>query len=78
MKKKPTQNEIDIYYDNLPCKVFDLLVLNDDKYYLDKDLNLIWDVELNVVGIIHNKKNYFFDDYQINNIITECKNNILI
>lgn len=78
MKKKPTQNEIDIYYDNLPCKVFDLLVLNEKKYYLDKDLNLIWDVELNVVGIIHNKKNYFFDDYQINNIITECKNNILI
>ena len=78
MKKKPSQNEIDNYYGNLPCKIFDLYILDDKKYYLDKDLNIIWNSELDVVGII-NKKNYlFFEDKIINSIITECKNNFLI
>ena len=78
MKKKPSQNEIDVYYDNLPCKIFDLQIINNNKYYLDKDLNIIWDSSLQVAGVYKNKKIYFFDDKIINDIILECNKIILL
>ena len=78
MKKKPSQNEIDIYYDNLPCKIFDLHIINNKKYYIDKDLNIIWDSSLDVVGVFKNKKTYFFDDKIINDIVSQSNQNFLI
>lgn len=78
MKKKPSQTEIDTFYDKLACKVFDIYEFENKKYYLDRDLNLIWDTELEAVGIINKNKYVFFQKQnEIDNIVTECKNTIL-
>ena len=76
MKKKPSQIDIDALNDKLVCKIFDLYEINDQKFYIDKDLKLLWDSNKEVVGIINNKQFYFFDNEneKFNLIVNECKN----
>ena len=67
MKKKVGTEEITKLKSCLYYKIFDLLKHNGESYYLDKEFNLIWDKNKEVVGIINENKYLFFDD--INKII---------
>jgi hypothetical protein len=51
------------------AKIFNIIIRNDNLYFLDYSVNLIWDTNTDVVGIINNKKNMFFST--IDNIINE-------
>ena len=73
MKKIINTQEIKNFKTRLYYKIFDMLKLNNDTFYLDKEFNLIWNNEKEVVGIINNKNYYFFDDINliINSMLTE-------
>lgn len=62
MKKKAGTEEIQKLKSCLYYKIFDLLKHNNQKYYLDKEFNLIWDKDKEVVGIINENKYMFFED----------------
>ena len=59
-------------------KIFNIIKLNDNPYFIDQELKLIWDTNTDVVGIINNNKYVFFDyiDKIIENIKQE--NNIIM
>jgi hypothetical protein len=65
MKKKVETEEIQKLKSCLYYKIFDLLKHNGTRYYLDKEFNLIWDENKDVVGIIDQNKYLFFDDITI-------------
>jgi hypothetical protein len=77
MKKKIEQplNTIKIHVAN---KIYNIINLNDNLYFIDQELKLIWDTNTDVVGIINNNKYVFFDyiDKIIENIKQE--NNIIM
>lgn len=74
VKKKFDKEQIDSVKSSLYYKIFDIIKIDDTKYYLDKEFNLIWDENKDLVGIIDkNNKNYFFED--IDKIITLITNN---
>jgi hypothetical protein len=62
MKKKANKEQIDTLKSSLYFKIFDILKLDNQTYYLDKEFNLIWDIKKEVVGIINNKNYLFFSD----------------
>lgn len=62
MKKKANKEQIDTLKSSLYYKIFDILKLNEENFYLDKELNLIWDEKKEVVGIINNKQYIFFNE----------------
>jgi hypothetical protein len=70
MKKKVDQGEINSFKNRLYFKIFNIVTINNVNYYIDNEFNLIWDNKQDVVGIIHNNKNIFFDelDHIINSI----------
>ena len=63
MKKKVNQTDINTMNSKLAYKIFDLLIIDNDKFYIYRKMNLIWDKNKDVAGIIDNdNKTYFFDD----------------
>lgn len=64
-KKKANKDEIDSVKSSLYYKIFDILLIKGKKYYLDKEFNLIWDDQKDLVGIINKEKYYFFEDFDI-------------
>lgn len=74
LAKKKTENA-KTFKERLFEKVFDVLDKDGKSYFLDRELNLIWDEDTNVVGIIDNKKYIFLEDEQkiMNKIIEENK-----
>ena len=74
MKKKVAKEDIDNIKTSLYYKIFDIYVINKKTYYLDRDLNLIWDIEKDVKGIINKNNIYFFDDIDL--IINDVKKDI--
>ena len=68
-KEKDAKN----FKEKLTDKVFDIIERNNNYYFIDTDLNQIWDEDTNIVGIIKNNKNIFFEDEKkmIDNIINE-------
>lgn len=62
VKKQINKEQIDSVKSSLCYKIFDLLKINDKKYYLDKEYNLIWDENKKTVGIIFENKNIFFSE----------------
>lgn len=74
MKKKANKEQIDTLKSSLYYKIFDIYKLDGQTYYLDKEFNLIWDGQKEVVGIINNKKNIFFSD--IDKIIKSVNNDL--
>ena len=62
MKKKANKEQIDTLKSSLYYKIFDILKLNEEIFYLDKEFNLIWDEKKEVVGIINNKQYIFFNE----------------
>jgi hypothetical protein len=71
MKKKANKEQIDKLKSSLYYKIFDTLNKNGKTLFLDKELNLIWDEKQEVVGIIVNNKNVFFED---DDKIIDCVN----
>ncbi len=70
MKKKVNQTDINKMNSKLAYKIFDLLIINNEKFYLDRKMNLIWDKNKNVAGVIDkNNEKYFFDDLSFINDI---------
>jgi hypothetical protein len=69
-KKKEDAKKIKM---RLSDKIFDVLEKDGENYFLDKELNLIWDENTNVVGIINDKKYIFLKDEKamINNILDD-------
>jgi hypothetical protein len=59
----------------LSDKIFDVLEKDGESYFLDRELNLIWDENTNVVGIINDKKYIFLKDEKamIKNILEDNK-----
>lgn len=68
---KPNKEQIDEVKDSLYYKIFDILNIDNKKYYLDREFNLIWNSDKEIVGLIDNNKNIFFDE--IDKIITDIK-----
>jgi hypothetical protein len=67
MKKKVEKSEVKTNHVNK--KIFNIIEFNDQLYFLDHELNLILDSNIEVVGI-YNKNNYIFFD-KIDKIIHE-------
>jgi hypothetical protein len=80
MKKKIAKEDIDNVKSSLYYKIFDICIINNKKYFLDKEFNLIWDINKDVKGVINNNTNYFFDDVDliINTVEQEIINNFSI
>ena len=55
--------------------IFDIVMHNNEKIYLDKKINLIFNKDAVIIGIIHNKNYLFFDD--LNHILTKDKINTI-
>ncbi len=74
-RKKSSQEDIDNMLDKLSNKIFDVIVCDKNNYFWDKELNLIWDENTNIVGfvnlstIISEQKYIFWRD--IDNIISQ-------
>ena len=75
MKKKIAKEDIDNVKSSLYYKIFDICIINNKKYYLDKEFNLIWDINKDVTGVINKNTNYFFDDIEL--IINAVEQDIL-
>jgi len=60
LKPKPSQNEIDTLKNQLYYKVFDVEIINNQKYYIDNDWKMIWDNKTNIVGIVDGNNYVFF------------------
>jgi hypothetical protein len=73
MKIKASKEQIDLVKSSVYYKIFDVLKINDVKYYLDREFNLIWNEDKIVVGIINKDINLFFTD--IDKLIEEIKVN---
>ena len=72
MKKKVNLDDIDNMNSKLAYKIFDLLTINNEKFYIDKKMGLIWDKNKDVVGVFDkDNKAYFFDEINIENLIIE-------
>lgn len=52
-RKKSSQEDINNMMEKLVNKIFDVIVINKCNYFLDKDLNLIWDENTNIVGFLN-------------------------
>ena len=73
----------------LSDKIFDVLDKDGESYFLDKELNLIWDENTNVVGIINENKYIFLkeekemiknildDNIKVKKIINEIKYSLI-
>jgi len=88
VKKKIAKEDIDNVKSSLYFKIFDIYIDNNkNKYFIDKEFNLIWDINKEVVGILDNKNNinnkiiknnyYFFNDLDviIDAVKTDIENN---
>ena len=65
MKKIINKEDIDTVKSSLYYKIFDILRKNDKTFYLDKDYNLIWDENKDVVGVINKTEYMFFSDIDL-------------
>ncbi len=52
-RKKSSQEEIDNMLDKLSNKIFDVIVCDKKNYFWDKELNLIWDENTNIIGFVN-------------------------
>jgi hypothetical protein len=52
-RKKSSQEEIDNMLDKLSNKIFDVIVWDKNNYFWDKELNLIWDENTNIIGFVN-------------------------
>lgn len=73
---KSTKIEIDNMKDKLSYKIFDVININKETYFLDKDCKLLWNYDKEVVGLLKNK-NEFILFSEIDDIIDNIKNDAI-
>jgi hypothetical protein len=78
VKKTFNKEQIDSVKSSLYYKIFDILKKDEQIYYLDRDYNLIWDEQKEVVGLIDKKEYLFFSDIENIIKITDNEMNYLI
>ncbi len=61
-KKKSNQNDIDTMMNKTSEKIYDVITLNEKKYFIDKQVCHILDEDTNVVGIIDKNKYIWFSE----------------
>lgn len=84
---KSTKIEIDNMRDKLTYKIFDVIKIEDNNYFLDKESKIIWDSDVNIIGLIKNTNSLIFfseidkiinslndDTIEINNYMKLVKN----
>jgi hypothetical protein len=59
---KPSQEDIEKLYSKLNFKLFTLKIYNGNKYYVDNETNLVWNIDKNIVGYYKNAICLFEDD----------------
>ena len=60
------KNKIPIkLFPNLNEKIYDVIKIGKDEYFLDKDFNVIYDDKINQVGFIYNSKYILFSDMEM-------------
>jgi 4-hydroxyphenylpyruvate dioxygenase-like putative hemolysin len=76
--KKKVETPTNITKIPMVNKIFNIIEVDDNLYFIDQDLKLIWNTNTDVVGIVNNNNCVFFDyiDKIIENIKQE--NNIII
>ena len=67
MKSIINQGDINSIKNRLYYKIFNIIIKDNCTYYLDYEFNLIWNEEKEIVGIINNNNNIYFED--IDNIM---------
>jgi hypothetical protein len=77
IKKKIDSADIDSIKNKVYYKIFDVYKINNNNYYLDKEFNLIWNSNQDVIGIINKNCYVLFEDLD-NLIKTIQSNNLLI
>ena len=77
IKKKIDSADIDSIKNKVYYKIFDVYKINNNNYYLDKEFNLIWNSNQDVIGIINKNCYLLFEDLD-NLIKTIQSNNLLI
>ena len=65
MKKIIDQTEINTIKSRLYFKIFNIITKDNNIYYLDNDFKLIWNDKQEIVGIINNNNNVFFNDIDL-------------
>ena len=46
----------------LQYKIFDVIIIDNNEYFLDRINNYIWDVDTNLIGIINKNKVHLFSE----------------
>jgi hypothetical protein len=64
-KKKSSQEDIDIMKNKCSNKIFDVIKLDEKMYFYDKELNYLWDEDVNLVGIKHNNLVILWSDIDL-------------
>ena len=59
---KSTKVEIDDMKDKLTYKIYDVITIKGKNYFLDKQSNLIWDENVEIVGFIKNNVYILWED----------------
>jgi septum formation inhibitor-activating ATPase MinD len=71
-KKKSSQEEINNMMNKLSNKIFDVIIINNEIYFFDKESKYIWNNDIELVGIKSNNELYLWSDIDyIFNIINE-------
>ena len=70
---KPSQEDIEKLYSKLNFKLFTLKIYNGNKYYVDNETNLVWNIDKNIVGYYKNAICLFEDD---DKLISETQHHI--
>ena len=63
------QIEIDNIKNKLSNKIFNIYENNGEKYFIDNENKLIWNINTDIVGIVYNNNMIFFNT--IDNIISK-------
>ena len=62
---KSTKVEIDDMKDKLTYKIYDVITIDSKNYFLDKQSNLIWDENVEIVGFIKNDVFIFWQELDL-------------
>lgn len=73
-KKKSSKEDIEIMKNKCSNKIFDVIKINEQMYFYDKELNYLWDEDVNLVGIKDNNTIILWSDIDL--IINQMQNDL--
>lgn len=60
-------------FPTLKEKIFDVIKIDKDEYYLDVDFGIIYNSDINQIGIKNNGKYILYSDYSSDNLIKQIQ-----